>query len=92
MEKTYHILCWTVLLCAALVLGIPVICFTGLGTLYAQWVLDERNGTAEHPLSSITDTIGYDDRTYYVETGATVDLRGFAEEPEGVYWHDGEGL
>ena len=64
----------------------------GSVTLYAQWVLDERNGTAEHPLSSITDTIGYDDRTYYVETGATVDLRGFAEEPEGVYWHDGEGL
>ena len=33
-DKTYRILCWTVLLCAALVLSIPVICFTGLGTLF----------------------------------------------------------
>ena len=34
MEKTYHILCWIVLLCAALVLSIPVICFTGLGIFF----------------------------------------------------------
>ena len=34
MEKTYRILCWTALLCAALVLSIPAIWFTGLGIFF----------------------------------------------------------
>ena len=65
----------------------------GTITLYAQWAVDERNGTADRPLESLSVGLdGVGDQTYYLAVGSTVDIRGFSDEPEGIYWNDGEGL
>ena len=63
-------------------------------TLYAQWSIDNRNGTADNPLTSLNKEVTWLDRnsTFYVEVGASVDLKGWGEEPEGVTWHSGTGL
>lgn len=66
----------------------------GTVTLYAQWGVDEGNGSQSNPLSSINKnvTIKDKDATIYVRVGASVDLKGWGEEAEGISWHSGKGL
>ena len=73
--------------------GVPV-SKNGSVTLYAQWAVDDRNGTASNPLTSLNKDVTWQDRnsTFYVEVGSYVDLKGWGEEPEGVTWHSGTGL
>ena len=60
-------------------------------TLYAQWAVDNRNGTASDPLTSL-DTYPTDSVTYYLEVGSQVNLRGWDDVPEGLTWVSGQGL
>ncbi len=66
----------------------------GTVTLYAQWAVDNRNGTATSPLTSLERDVAYSDadKTFYIEVGSTVDLKGWGDEPEGITWASGTGL